>query len=41
MISRLVHQKGFDLVAEVIDELPELGATFVVLGTGERQYEEM
>ena len=41
IISRLVHQKGFDLVAEVIDELPELGATFVVLGTGERQYEEM
>ena len=41
MISRLVHQKGFDLVAEVIDELPQLGASFVVLGTGERQYEEM
>ena len=41
VISRLVHQKGFDLVAEVIDELPQLGASFVVLGTGERQYEEM
>ncbi len=41
MISRLVYQKGFDLVAEVIDELPLLGAAFVVLGTGERQYEEM
>ena len=41
MISRLVYQKGFDLVAEVIDELPALGATFVVLGTGEPQYEEM
>ena len=41
MISRLVYQKGFDLFAEVIDELPTLGATFVVLGTGEPQYEEM
>ena len=41
MISRLVYQKGFDLFAEVIDELPQLGALFVVLGTGERQYEEM
>ena len=41
MISRLVYQKGFDLVAEVIDELPQLGASFVVLGTGERRYEQM
>jgi len=41
MISRLVYQKGFDLVSEAIDELPKLGASFVVLGTGERQYEEM
>ena len=41
MISRLVYQKGFDLVAEVVDELPQVGASFVVLGTGERQYEEM
>ena len=41
MISRLVYQKGFDLLAEVIDELPQLGVLFVVLGTGERQYEEM
>ena len=41
MISRLVYQKGFDLIAEVIDELPTLGATFVVLGTGEPKYEEM
>ena len=37
----LVYQKGFDLVAEVIDELPKLGASFVVLGTGEPQYEQM
>ena len=41
VISRLVYQKGFDLVDEVIDELPKLGASFVVLGTGERRFEEM
>jgi starch synthase len=41
MISRMVDQKGFDLVGAIADRLPELGATFVVLGTGERRYEEM
>jgi starch synthase len=41
MISRLVYQKGFDLIAEVIDELAGLGATFIVLGSGEPEYERM
>ena len=40
MISRLVDQKGFDLLAALADELPRLGATFVLLGTGERRYED-
>jgi starch synthase len=40
MISRLVDQKGFDLLAELADELPRLDATFVVLGSGERRYED-
>jgi len=41
MISRMVDQKGFDLVAGIADALPLLDATFVVLGTGERRYEDM
>jgi starch synthase len=41
MISRLVDQKGLDLIAAIADELPGLEATFVVLGTGEARYEEM
>jgi starch synthase len=41
MISRMVDQKGFDLIAALADELPKLGAGFVVLGTGERRHEEL
>jgi starch synthase len=41
MISRLVDQKGFDLLAELADSLARLGATFVLLGTGERRYEDL
>jgi starch synthase len=41
MVSRMVDQKGFDLVASVADDLPRLDASFVLLGTGERRYEEM
>src|SRR4051812_1984663 len=41
MISRLVDQKGFDLLAELADELPRLDATFVLLGSGERRYEDL
>lgn len=41
MISRQVDQKGFDLLAALSDELPRLGATFVLLGTGERRYEDL
>jgi starch synthase len=41
LISRLVDQKGFDLIAEIADVLPRLDASFVLLGTGERRYEDM
>ncbi len=41
MVSRLVDQKGFDLLAEIMDELATLGARIVLLGTGEPRFEEM
>ncbi len=41
MVSRLVDQKGFDLVAGAADELPGLEATFVLLGTGEAKHERL
>jgi starch synthase len=41
MISRMVDQKGFDLIAGIADELPRLDATFVALGTGESRYQDL
>lgn len=41
MISRMVDQKGFDLIADVAGELPLLDATFIVLGTGETRYQDL
>ena len=41
IVSRLVPQKGFDLVAEVIYELMSLDAQWVILGSGEDKYEEL
>jgi len=39
MISRMVDQKGFDLLGEISDTLPALGASFVLLGSGEPRFE--
>jgi starch synthase len=41
MISRLADQKGFDLLAEIIDQLFTLDIGFVLLGTGEQKYHDL
>lgn len=41
LISRLVDQKGLNLIEEVFDNLLEEEIQFVVLGMGDRHYEEM
>lgn len=40
IISRLVDQKGFDLIFEIIEDILKTGAYFVVLGTGKIEYEK-
>ena len=41
VVSRLTDQKGFDLIAYVMDELCTEDVQFVVVGTGEERYENM
>jgi starch synthase len=41
LISRLTDQKGLDLIAQALDGLLALDASYVLLGSGERRYEEM
>jgi len=41
IVSRLTDQKGFDLIAHVMDEMCQDAVQFVILGTGEEQYENM
>ncbi len=41
MISRLAHQKGYDLLKEAADELMKLPITLVVLGTGQDDIQDM
>jgi len=40
LVSRLTDQKGFDLILAASDELMSLDAVWVMLGSGERRYEE-
>ncbi len=40
VVSRLTHQKGLDLVAELQQQIADLPAQLVVLGSGERGLEE-
>src|SRR3954468_10534686 len=41
LISRLTVQKGFDLIATIADELMALDAMWVMLGSGDREYEDL
>ncbi|MBU9725058.1 glycogen synthase GlgA [Diplocloster modestus] len=41
MVSRLTDQKGFDLIAYIMDELCQDNVQLVILGTGEERYENM
>ncbi|MBI5563137.1 MAG: glycogen synthase GlgA [Deltaproteobacteria bacterium] len=41
MISRLTEQKGFDLLAQAAPHLARVQAGFVILGSGEKRYQEL
>src|SRR5579883_372076 len=41
MISRLTDQKGFDLLAQIVQPLFAQGIQFVILGIGDQHYHEM
>lgn len=42
VVSRLTDQKGFDLIAYIMDEMcQQQDWQFVILGTGEEKYENM
>ncbi len=41
LVSRLVDQKGLDLIPEIVDEMLKEDIQFIVLGEGDRYYEEM
>jgi starch synthase len=41
MVSRMVDQKGLDLIAAAAGELTALDATFAIVGTGEARYQDM
>ena len=40
-ISRLADQKGFDLIAEIIDQMMGLNFQYVLLGTGDQKYHQL
>src|SRR5271163_3397925 len=41
IVSRFAAQKGFDLIAQIMDRLAREEMIIVVLGSGDKQYEEM
>jgi starch synthase len=41
MVSRMVEQKGLDIIQQAAPQLMQLDASFVILGTGETRYQDM
>jgi starch synthase len=41
IISRMVDQKGFDLIERMLGEILDMDVQLVVLGTGDKKYEDM
>lgn len=41
IISRLAGQKGFDILSEAMDELMKLKLAMVILGSGDKKYQEL
>ena len=41
LVSRLVDQKGLDIIADAMGALMELDIQFVILGTGDEKYQNM
>lgn len=41
MVSRIDSDKGFDLVSDIMKELMEMDVQFVLLGQGDRKYEDL
>ncbi len=41
IISRLVDQKGMEIIAKIMNDLMNMDIQLVVLGTGDKNYEEM
>jgi len=39
-IGRLAHQKGIDLIGQIIPDLVDLNCQLVILGIGDKQYEQ-
>lgn len=41
IISRIVEQKGFDILSATLDEIMESDVQMIILGTGKREYHEL
>ena len=41
IVSRFAAQKGFDLIAEVADDMAQLPVIFTILGSGDKEYQDL